>query len=97
VWSVGLDRCCLRERDIQQFTTVRPEDGQARPKHVVTFDNKIQNHDSCVFRQTPPPSFENIANSLLNSLPFMAPDDSLACSKYPTNGAIHEPHKPSLL
>jgi hypothetical protein len=40
------------------FTTVRPEDGQARPKHVVTFDNKIQNQDSCVFRQIPPPSFD---------------------------------------
>jgi hypothetical protein len=40
------------------FTTVRPEDGQARPKHVVTFDNKIQNQDSCVFRQTPLPSFD---------------------------------------
>jgi hypothetical protein len=37
---------------------VRPEDGQARPKHVVTFDNKIQNQDSCVIRQTPPPSFD---------------------------------------
>jgi hypothetical protein len=40
------------------FTTVRPEDGQARPKHLVTFDNKIQNQDGCVFRQTPPPSFD---------------------------------------
>jgi hypothetical protein len=37
---------------------VRPEDGQARPKHIVTFDNKIQNQDSCVFRQIPPSSFD---------------------------------------
>jgi hypothetical protein len=37
---------------------VQPEDGQARPKYVVTFDNKIQNQDSCVFRQIPPPSFD---------------------------------------
>jgi hypothetical protein len=37
---------------------VRPEDGQARPKHVVTFDNKVQNQDSCEFRQIPPPSFD---------------------------------------
>jgi hypothetical protein len=38
-------------------TTLRPEDGRARPKHVVTIGSKIQNQDSCVFRQTPPPSF----------------------------------------
>jgi hypothetical protein len=39
-------------------TTLRPEDGRARPKHVVTIGNKIQNQDSCVFRRTPPPSFD---------------------------------------
>jgi hypothetical protein len=27
-------------------TTLRPEDGRARPKHVVTIGNKIQNQDS---------------------------------------------------
>jgi hypothetical protein len=39
-------------------TTLRPEDGRARPKPVVTIGNKIQNQDSCVFRRTPPPSFD---------------------------------------
>jgi hypothetical protein len=39
-------------------TTLRPEDGRARPKHVVTIGNKIQNQDSFVFRRTPPPSFD---------------------------------------
>jgi hypothetical protein len=38
--------------------TLRPEDGRARPKHVVTIGNKIQNQDSCVFRRTPTPSFD---------------------------------------
>ena len=38
---------------------------------------------------------QNIANSPLNSLPFMAPDDLVPCSKYPTTGAIHEPRTPS--
>jgi hypothetical protein len=37
---------------------LRPEDGRARPKHVVTIGNKIQNQDSCVFRRTPPPSLD---------------------------------------
>jgi hypothetical protein len=37
--------------------TLRPEDGRARPKHVVTIVNKIQNQDSCVFRRTPPTFF----------------------------------------
>jgi hypothetical protein len=40
------------------YTTLQPEDGRARPKHVVTIGNKIQNQDNCVFRRTPPPSFE---------------------------------------
>jgi hypothetical protein len=39
-------------------TTLRHEDGRARPKHVVTIGNKIQNQDRCVFRRTPPPSFD---------------------------------------
>jgi hypothetical protein len=39
-------------------TTLHPEDDRARPKHVVTIGNKIQNQDSCVFRGTPPPSFD---------------------------------------
>jgi hypothetical protein len=38
-------------------TTLRPEDGRAKPKHVVTIGNKIQNQDSCVFRRTAPPAF----------------------------------------
>jgi hypothetical protein len=67
------------------FTTVRPEDGQARPKHVVTFDNKIQNQDSCVFRQILPPSFDE---SFLIMNQNMWEADCAPLGVLPTNGVF---------
>jgi hypothetical protein len=51
-------------------TTLRPEDGRSRPKHVVTICNKIQNQDSCVFRPTLPPSFETKSLSAVQEFPL---------------------------